>query len=406
MVLPLLWGLLAGCALVLSWATALASFAWVGYVMLTALALGVAAARLGERGLVAERRLSADRIALAGRVEVEVTVENRSRLPVLWVSAAETLPAGLPMTGVRGRVGPLAGRGKFRFRYTLEGARRGYYQIGPTLLRTGDLFGLSTRERVRESASLTVFPKIVAVTHARLPSRRSVGDVRARYRVLEDPVRVIGIRPHQHSDGLRRVHWRATAHTGKLQSKLYDVSAQMETVLALNLRRSDYPASPEEAAETAELAIVVAASLAHHVLERRQRVGLVAVARDQAAGAALPSPAQQLFRQAASRNREQLAAILSALGRMALGPTEDLAGVLNQDKESLAWGSLVVVITPGVGEELLRALLSMRQSGFDVEVVLVGRTPTVSAGPSFGEHAMGISSTRVRSEADIRGLGL
>ena len=58
-----------------------------------------------------------------------------------------------------------------------------------------------------------------------------------RQRVLEDPSQIIGIRPYQHGDGLRRIHWRATAHTGRFQSKLFEVSAQVECVLALNLRR-------------------------------------------------------------------------------------------------------------------------------------------------------------------------
>jgi len=45
MVLPLLWALLAGLALALSYVTGAASFAWVGYLMLAILAIG-----LGWRG--------------------------------------------------------------------------------------------------------------------------------------------------------------------------------------------------------------------------------------------------------------------------------------------------------------------------------------------------------------------
>ena len=143
MVLPVLWALLAVLALVLSWVTAAAAFAWVGCLMIASWLIGLAAARLSQRGLTAARELSADRIPFGGEVTAEVTVKNRSRLPILWLAASEALPAGLPMTGLRGRLGPLSGRGTFSFRYTLHGARRGYYQLGPTLLRTGDLFGLA-----------------------------------------------------------------------------------------------------------------------------------------------------------------------------------------------------------------------------------------------------------------------
>jgi len=400
MILPLLWALLAGLALALSWVAGSASFAWVGYVMLAVLVIGLVAARVAERGLRAGRWLSADRIAFGDQVEVEVEVENRSRLPAAWVHAAETLPAGLQMTGVRGRVGPLGALDRFRFRYTLQGTRRGYYHLGPTILRTGDLLGLSIRERAAGPASgLIVYPKVVAIRHARLPSRRT-GDVRARRRVLEDPAQVVGIRPYQRTDGLKRVHWRATAHTGQLQSKLYELSAQVETAIAVSLRRREYAAAPGEAQESAELALIAAASIAQHVLDRRQRTGLLAVGRDPVGG-----DGARPVRVPPGRGREQLAAILSVLGRMSLGHCESLAACLEREKESFVWGSLVVVIAPAVDEELLRALLSLRTSGFDVNVILVGRGAWLAAEQAAIE-AVGITATQVRSEADIRALGV
>src|SRR5574340_766763 len=110
MVLPLLWALLAGLALALSYVTGAASFAWAGYLMLVVLAIGFLLARLGERGLRATRYLSRDRVAFGEQVEVELEVANASRLPLLWAYAAETLPAGLQVTGARGRVGSLGAR--------------------------------------------------------------------------------------------------------------------------------------------------------------------------------------------------------------------------------------------------------------------------------------------------------
>jgi uncharacterized protein (DUF58 family) len=127
-----------------------------------------------------------------------------------------------------------------------------------------------------------VFPRLVAIEHARLASRRPAGDIRVRQRAWEDPSQVVGVRPYERGDSLRRIHWRATAHTGELQSKQFQVTSQLDTVILLDLRRADYPASPDDASEAAELAIVTAASIAQHVLDRYQRVGLFALARDPA----------------------------------------------------------------------------------------------------------------------------
>ena len=400
MVVPLLWVLLAALALTLSWVTGAAAFAWAAYLMLVIWLVGAVGARLGVRGLSVTRTLSADRVALNGRVQVEVKLENRSRLPVLWAAAAEALPAGLSLRGVRGRIGPLRPRSEFRFRYTLEGGRRGYYQIGPTVLRTGDLFGIVQRERTgEETARLTVFPRIVAIRHARLPSRRPINEVRVRYRVLEDPTQVIGIRPYQRGDGLRRVHWRATAHTSRLQSKLYQVTAQVDTTVLLNLRRADYAESPADAQEAAELAIVAAASTVHHLLDRRQRTGLLALAHDPAADDS------GLVAVSAGRHRDQLTALLSVLGRVELGPAQPLTEALRRAKETFPLGSLLVIVTPRVDTEAMQALLGLRNAGFAVSVILVGRGAELPA-EAAGLAALRIGGARVRSEADVRGLNL
>ncbi len=401
MVLAPVWALLAVLALVLSWVTGAVSFAWVGYLMLAIWLIGLLAVRLGERGLVATRRLSADCVPFGGQVGVEMEVTNRSWLPVLWLVASETLPAGLALVGTRGRVGPLSGHGRFSYRYTLQGTRRGYFQIGPTLLRTGDLFGLAHRERTGAApAWLTVYPRIVPITRGRLPSGRPAGEIRTRQRVLEDPTQVIGVRPYQQGDGLRRVHWRATAHTGRLQSKLFELSAQMETIIVLDLRRDEYPGSPAEAQEMAELAIVAAASLAQHTLDYRQRTGLLALAAD-------PAPEEPgsgtLLQVPANRGREQLAKILSALGRVQLGPGEKLAAVLEREKKALPWGALLLVIMPRARKEVLPALVGMRKAGFELGTVLVGRRAEVLPQVA-GLQTLGISAMPLSSEVDIRGL--
>ena len=398
MVLPVPWLLLAGLALALGWVTATPAFYWLGYLMIAVWLIAVASGRLAQRGLSAVRRLSADRVANGGEVAVEVTVSNSAPIPVPWLVASESLPAGLPMTGLRGRVGPLGGRGSFSFRYTLHAARRGYYQLGPTMLRTGDVFGLSQKERSGAGVeALTVFPRILPITHARLPSRRPTGDVRGRRRVLEDPTQVVGIRPYQHGDGLRRVHWRATAHTGRLQSKLFELSSQVENVVVLNLRRGDYPENPNDAAEAAELAVTAAASIANHVLEGKHRIGLLALGRDPAG-----QPGESTVSVRPGRDRDQLTAMLSVLGRIQLGSSEKLVSVLEREKEGWNWGALVILITPSMSAEGLRSVIGLRSSGFDVEAVLVGR----AADDAAGLEPLGIATALVRSEADIHGLAL
>ena len=99
-----------------------------------------------------------------------------------------------------------------------------------------------------------------------------------------------------------------------------------------------------------------------------------------------------------------MTAALSLLGRMELGTAEPLGVALHKEQMHTPWGSLVIVVTPRVHEAALPALLSLKTTGFDVHVVLVGGAAT--AGTRIPLTVAGIPTTRVRSEEEISGLGL
>ena len=57
-----------------------------------------------------------------------------------------------------------------------------------------------------------------------IASRRPIGEIRIQHRLYEDPTRIAGVRRYEAGDPLNRVHWRATARTGQLHSKVYESS--------------------------------------------------------------------------------------------------------------------------------------------------------------------------------------
>jgi hypothetical protein len=105
----------------------------------------------------------------------------------------------------------------------------------------------------------------------------------------------------------------------------------------------------------------------------------------------------------ADRSREHLTEILSVLGRLELGQTEDMSSALTREKEGFPWGTLVVAVTPRLDRSVLAALIDLHTSGFGVRVVLVGRAPQT---PHAEMGLVGLQAARVRTEDDIRGLGV
>ena len=75
-----------------------------------------------------------------------------------------------------------------------------------------------------------------------LASRRPIGDVRLMHRLYEDPTRIAGVRPYEPGDPLNRIHWRATARTGTLHSKITEPSTLTGATVLLDFHNGGYPA--------------------------------------------------------------------------------------------------------------------------------------------------------------------
>src|SRR5436305_14606625 len=161
-------------------------------------------------------------------------------------------------------------------RYTVQCHTRGVHTFGPTKLRSGDIFGFISREILLSNRQyLLVYPLVVPLTRFGLPARHPFGEQRAPRRLLEDPSRVIGVRDYAYGDSLRRVHWKATARTMQLQSKVYEATTTYTLVIFLNVA-AHFDTIHGVQPEIQELSICAAASVADWALNEGYAVGLYA----------------------------------------------------------------------------------------------------------------------------------
>src|SRR6185369_3886481 len=219
-----------------------------------------------------------------------VTVlENRSWIPVPWMLVEDLLPRralirsppNLQITGRRLHLVSFRGRARKTITYQLKCNCRGYYQLGPLVAETGDVFGLYRRYRVlSEPSFLLVMPEVIPLEGFDIASRRPIGEVRMSHRLFEDPTRIAGVRDYQAGDPLNRVHWRATARTGTLHSKVYEPSTVAGVTLLLEFHVNAHEKHHEP--HRSDLAITAAASIANAVYLMNQQVGLITNGRDAA----------------------------------------------------------------------------------------------------------------------------
>jgi uncharacterized protein (DUF58 family) len=338
-------------------------------------------------------------LEIGERVAVQVMIHNTGALPVPWVLLEDMLPRGaldnrfpkLKVKGKRLQIGMIRSGGEMVMKYQLECVRRGYHQIGPLVLESGDLFGLHRRFRVlTEPGFVLVYPRIVPLSGYDLASRRPIGDVRMTHRLFEDPTRIAGVRPYQTGDPLNRIHWAATARTGALHSKIHEPSTLSGITMLLDLHQEGYHARGEP--YRSELAVTVAVSLAHAVFLMGQQVGLVTNGRDaaerirtegweqdprtrmEAREAAVDVPEARRLEPLVVETRrgaEQLQRIREVLARAELTSGLTFSQLIVETAHRLPRDATALAVLPEVTVESAIALGNLRRRGMAVAVVLV-----------------------------------
>ncbi|MBN2386811.1 MAG: DUF58 domain-containing protein [Anaerolineales bacterium] len=304
-------------------------------------------------------------------IPVRIEIENSGLLPVPWLHLHESLPVDIAPEGPSQHVISLGPHGRSEVGYVLHGRKRGYYTIGPLFSTFGDVIGLARpQERGDSPDHMTVFPKIIPLTSLHLPSRSPHGTLRHHQPIFEDPSRILNKRDYVAGDSLRRVDWKATAATGRMQVKQYEPSIALETAIFLNLNEREYASMYR--IDATELAIVIAASIANWVVLQKQSVGLVTNGID-------PHLDGQLFVPPVPtrKGRAHLLHLLETLARLQPSDRTTLVEMLGRQSPNLPWGTTLVIVTGHVDEALFDELFQVQRRGQNVVVVLAGRAMNI-----------------------------
>ena len=373
--------------------------AYAMYVLLAVMVISRLLARNWLGRVTASRR--ADRLTaeIGDEVDVEIAICNSGWLPVPWVLLEDMLPRQalsqrpprLHVKGKRLQIRMLGGGKEVTLSYQLRCTMRGYYQIRPLVMESGDLFGLHRRYRVdAEPHFLLVYPRAIPLQGYDLASRRPIGDIRLTHRLYEDPTRIAGVRPYQIGDPLNRVHWRTTARTGVLHSKVYEPSSLAGATLVLDFHQAGYHRRGEP--QRSELAITTAASLANAVYQLGQQIGLVSNGRDAADRIRLEGWEHDFRTRQAARQRsamaersdrlqpliietrrgvQQFQRIRELLARLELTDGLTAADLITETASRLPRDATVVALLADVPVEAALALGNLRRQGLAVSVVLI-----------------------------------
>jgi uncharacterized protein (DUF58 family) len=405
------------------------------YVLLGVLLLNRFFTRAWIEQIDAQRFWNEEALEIGAVAVSKVAVRNTGRFSIPWViledslprDALRQMPTRLKAEGARLALARLAAGETNVLSYQVKFLMRGYYQIGPLLVETGDVFGLHRRFRIlTEPHYALVPPKVLSLEGYNLASRRPVGEIRLTHRLFEDPTRMSGIRPYQQGDSLNRIHWRATARTGQLQTRTYESSCVSGATFLLDFHAGSF--SGATAVVSAELAVVTVASLANAVCLMRQQIGLITngrdasdriceegsraefLTRDDAQRRVTQPPTNTRLRPViveTGKGEERFTQMLAALGR--LEPTDglDFCAMTSEAIAKISRDTTVVAVLAKVTPDIAVALGNLVRRGLPVTAIVVSfnmeAVPDWARPPDWAEMllAQGIDFRVVNSEDSV-----
>lgn len=409
------------------------------YVLGGVLVLGRFLARTWTENLVARRIAMGGVVEIGDSIRMTVEVENRGRISVPWILLEDSIPlaamrAARPQLEVDGAWVALTwlapGETETVFEYDVKFLQRGYFQFGPLLVETGDVFGLHRRYRLTtEPQFVLVLPKVLPLQGYNLASRRPIGEIRVAHRLFEDPTRLAGVRLFQQGDPLNRVHWRATARTGQLHSRVYENSRVAGATILLDFHERSYRGAA--AANSAELAITTVAALANAVFLEGQQIGLVTNGRDAADRIREEGWQGEFLNRTLARQQAAIVAentrmrpvvvptrkssdnflrILETLARLEQTDGLEFSGLIAEAAVQVPRDATVVAVVCQVTPEMAQALGELVRRGFLVTAIVVNAAadmlPDWAKPPEWAEIllAQNINFHTVNSEEAVTNL--
>lgn len=344
------------------------------------------------------RQLSERRVFPGEKINVKLQVANRKPLPLPWIQVDDEIPQALggaatpsgerPGSVLIRRSAAMLWYSSVKWKYELPCLKRGYYPLGPTVISSGDIFGLYSRSlKTAMEDHVIVYPRIFPVGRLPIPSQQPLGESRSEYRVFQDPTRPIGVRDYQHGDSLRHVHWKASARLQALQVKIFEPTTTFKVALFLSV--DSFTANGLFNEDAFELGISVAASLAHHVVEQGSPAGVFVNTR----GVDSDQPVSLV----PSGSRDQLTSILEALAKVTASSSGSFEHFLENEQKVLHAGTTVALIFANPPETLPLLLHSLKENGFKLLLFVIGEGEALPWGEGIPVH-------RVRNAGDLGGL--
>ncbi|MFC1909735.1 DUF58 domain-containing protein [Chloroflexota bacterium] len=321
-----------------------------------------------SRGLALERKPLSERYQVGDYVEQEFSVYNESGFPKLLLRTQEytDIPGYL-----NNRVFNAPANNHYRWKARAFCGKRGLFRLGSVRITATDPLGLFSKiNSMGIEHKITVCPQTVSLPHFEPLAYRGF-NYGAHLPTSQVSTNVATVREYVNGDELTHLHWRTTAHTGKLMVKLFDPERSSRAIRrvwnVLDMQQSLM--AGEGLQSTEEYGLTIAASIMKKYIDQGCEVGFSAFGDRQ-------------YHFNIDYGQEHLRNMLYAMAVMQASGSEPIEQLIPDVARHLNEESLLVIITPSVSERLAFTLRQAVKSGCLIAAVLLDA-------PSFGATKQG-----------------
>jgi uncharacterized protein (DUF58 family) len=321
------------------------------------------------------RQFGVERLFFGEKTDLRLEVTNAKPMPLAWLRCEDDIPIALKLTPderarhylpTRRVLVNLFSLGLYQRvirRYTVTGTQRGAWRFGPVQLVCGDIFGFrSQHKEIPETNLLLVYPRLYTLPELGLDARHPFGDYQSLNRLIDDPLRVSGVREYLPGDNIRHIHWKATARRQELQTKLFEPSASRPLAIFINIRTFNHRFEGIDPA-LREFAISAGASISRWAQMRGDAFGVFANSMMYEGRRVRILP---------GAHPRQLTRVLEALAYCVGVPHTTIERILQQEADHLRHGTSIVLISATLSDSLSRALADLQRRGFAVTLLGIG----------------------------------
>jgi uncharacterized protein (DUF58 family) len=326
-------------------------------LMILLLIMSYLVARLGTRGLRGNLRIPEKHYQAGQLFQVEAIAENTSFWPKPFLQLKI-------QTGEKSRdrdiLVNIASKGTYSWQNNLSFSRRGRYHLGPLTGEATDMFGLFRFSRKLDNVKdVLIYPPTVELPLFLINSQSEPGLLHSEWLSDETAGTISGVREYVPGDSLNRIHWRSTAHLGKLIVKEFDIDLSEKIWLILDLNKESNFGTGTETTE--EYGVMAAASIVKKYTDAGRHVGMIAQGGDYHF-----YPARQ-GEPNMGRIMEALA-ICSGCGRI------PFHRILTGASRQMSSNSVAIIITASTRSEVVNSILKLKKQGIQTVAILLDAT--------------------------------